>query len=238
MYKDLVIGAVIVAAGKSKRMGSGINKQHIILGEMPVLAHVLITFDNIDSIDRIVVVTGTEDIDYCKENIIKKYNIRKDVKIVSGGDERQYSMFNGLRALNGECDIVITHDGARPFVTSKIIERSVEEAFLYGAAACAVPVKDTIKICDEENFVTGTPDRAKLFVVQTPQTFKFDILYKAHASAAEEGFTATDDTALVERRGARVKLFEGSYENVKITTVEDIYIAEAILKKRKEMQNT
>lgn len=232
MYKDLIVGVVIVAAGKSKRMGIGVNKQHIILGDKPVLAHTLKAFDSVASIDRIVIVTSPEELDYCRKDIVEDYKIEKAVDIVTGGEERQHSIFNGLKALKGECDIVITHDGARPFVTEKVIEKSIEEACIYGASACAVPVKDTIKVSDSENFVIDTPDRSRLFAVQTPQTFKFDILYKAHVNALEEGFLGTDDTVLVERIGTRVKLFEGSYENIKITTIEDIYIAKSIFEMR------
>lgn len=234
MYKGLSVGVIIAAAGRGRRMG--LNKQFIIIQDMPVLAHTLKTFNSLELVNSIVLVTGAEDIEYCSGNIIDKYKLNKVTEIIEGGSERQYSIVNGINALKGKCEIVVTHDGARPFVTPAIIERSVEEAYVYGAAACAVPVKDTIKIADDLNFALETPDRSRLFAVQTPQTFMFDIIYRAHMKALEDGFKGTDDTMLVERLGMKIKLFEGSYENIKITTPEDVYIAEAIMKFKESRQ--
>lgn len=231
MYNNLIVGAVIVAAGKSRRMGC--NKLFARIGDMPVLVHTLKVFDRINTVDSIVLVTGSEDLDYCSKDIIEKYGIRKVIEITEGGSERQYSVCNGVKTLKGRCDIIITHDGARPFVTQKIIDTSIEQAYIFDAAACAVPLKDTIKKVDKSNFTVDTPERDSLMAVQTPQTFKYDILYSAHMQALEESFTGTDDTMLVERLGVKVKLFEGSYENIKITTPEDMFIAEAILRYRK-----
>lgn len=233
MYKGLNIGAVVVAAGKGKRMGSQLNKQYLSIEDKPVLAHTLLVLSSVEFIDRIVVVVGEDEIDYCKDNIINRYNIRNASDIIAGGAERQNSMINGLNALKDLCDIVITHDGARPLITTDIIEKSVTEAILYGAAACAVPVKDTIKVSDNENYIIDTPERRRLYAVQTPQTFKYELICKAHDAALKESFIGTDDTVLVERIGTRVKLFEGSYENIKITTPEDVFIAEAIIEYRK-----
>lgn len=231
MYKGLMVGAVIVAAGSSSRMGK--NKLYIPIEGTPVLARTISVFHGINTVDRIILVTAAKEIDYCLQNILKKYDMNKDIEIVAGGTERQYSMMNGLNNLKGSCDIVVTHDGARPFVTAEIIEKSIETAYIYKAAACAVPVKDTIKIMDSESFAIDTLDRSKLSAVQTPQTFLFNTIYEAHIKAREEGFTGTDDTVLVERMGVKVKLFEGSYENIKITTPDDIYLSEAILGYRK-----
>lgn len=234
MYKGLAVGVIIAAAGKGRRMG--LNKQFAVIQGMPVLAHTLKKFDCLELVDGIVLVIGAEDIEYCSRFIIEKYKVSKVAEIIAGGSERQDSILNGINALKGKCEIVVTHDGARPLVAPGIIERSIEEAFAYGAAACAVPVKDTIKIADAFNFSVETPDRTRLFAVQTPQTFKFDILFKAHMKALEDRFNGTDDTMLVERLGMKIKLFEGSYENIKITTPEDIYIAEAIMKFRESKQ--
>lgn len=232
MYKGLKVCAVIAAAGKSRRMGGGINKQLIMIKDMPVLAHTLKAFDSADIIDGIILVAGQDDGEDCRENVIKKYGIDKIKAIVQGGDERQQSVKSGLDAALGVCDIVVVHDGARPFVTKDIIYKSVEEAYEFGAAVCAVPVKDTIKVSRDGEFISNSIDRNTLYAVQTPQTFRFDLLYKAHNKAAEDSFLGTDDTVLVERIGIRVKIFEGSYENIKITTPEDIYIAESILEQR------
>lgn len=230
MYKGLKVCALIAAAGKSRRMGGKINKQLILLDGIPVLARTLKVFDEADIIDNIVVVSAVSDIEYYTENIINKYGTKKVINVIAGGAKRQQSIMNGLCALSGACDIVAVHDGARPFVTASIINRSVEEAYLYGAAACGVNVKDTIKVIDSDSFIKETPDRNTIYAVQTPQTFWYDLLYEAHKKAIEEGFQGTDDTVLVERQGVKVKLFLGSYENIKITTPEDIFVAEAILK--------
>ena len=232
MFKGLDISAIIVAAGKSRRMGNGLDKQYMAIGNIPVLARTLIAFEGIESIDRIVLVVEADKIEYCTENIVKKYDINKVVKIVPGGDKRQQSVMNGLGCIKDISGIVITHDGARPFITSKIIEKSIEEAYINGAAVCAVPVKDTIKVSDSNLFIKDNPQRDSLYAVQTPQTFRYEILYNAHVQALKDGFTGTDDAVLVSRIGVKVKLFEGCYENIKITTPEDIYIAEAILKYR------
>lgn len=231
MFKGLSVDAVIVAAGKSSRMG--INKQLVEIDGLPILAHTLKAFDNVDLVDRIVLVTALDDMELFRDRIVKKYGISKAVHIVSGGSERQHSVMNGLDFLKGSCDIVLVHDGARPFVTPEIIWTSVGEAFLYGAAACAVPAKDTVKLTDPDGFISYSTDRSKTYYVQTPQAFKFEILYNAHIKAKEDGFIGTDDTVLVERIGIKVKLFRGSYENIKITTPEDVYIGEAIIKYRK-----
>jgi len=227
-----MIGAIIVAAGEGTRMGSSKNKQYLFIGDRPLIAHTLGVFSSIDLIDNIVLVVREQEMDYCRKNIIEQYGIKNIMALIPGGSERQHSMLKGLDALKGICDIVVTHDGARPLVTPEIILESISKAYTYGASACAVPVKDTIKIVDSHNYIVDTPNRSKLYRVQTPQTFKFDILYDAHKKALEEGFVGTDDTVLLERIGVKVKLFEGSYENIKVTTPEDIYIAEAILNYR------
>ncbi|HBM80316.1 MAG: 2-C-methyl-D-erythritol 4-phosphate cytidylyltransferase [Clostridiales bacterium] len=231
MYKNLRVGAIIAAAGKSSRMGN-INKLFIKLGRREILAEVLNVFSSTSCIDSIVIVCGEDTVDRCRKDIVEKYSISKVSKIIPGGAERQFSVLKGLIALYGMCDIVLIHDGARPFVREETIKKSVEEAYIYGAAACAVPVKDTIKIVDSDKFTLNTPDRNKVYAVQTPQAFKYNIIYDAHIKAKKSGFIGTDDTMLVERAGSRVKLFEGSYDNIKITTPDDIYIAEAIIKHR------
>lgn len=237
MYRGLNIGAVVAAAGRSSRMGDGQNKQFLMLDGMPVLGRTLSSLSSCGLIDEIVVVMPEDEMEKCRRDIIDRYKIPKVIEIVKGGSERQQSIMAGLEALKDTCDIAVTHDGARPFVTDDIITQSIYEAYLYGAAACAVPIKDTIKVSDGDGFILDTPDRSTLYAVQTPQTFKFNLLYNAHLRAKEDGYTGTDDTVLVERLGAKVKLFAGSYENIKITTPEDIYMAYAIMRHQKDKKS-
>lgn len=179
-------------------------------------------------------VADDKDLSYCEREIVKLYNFHKVSKMVAGGRERQNSVYNGIVSSSGKSDIVLIHDGARPFITEDIIERSINEAQHFGAVCVAVPVKDTIKSCDLGGFVKKTLDRNTLWAVQTPQVFKRELIIKAHDKALIEGFIGTDDTVLVERLNAKVKIVLGSYDNIKITTVEDLAIGEAILRANKE----
>jgi 2-C-methyl-D-erythritol 4-phosphate cytidylyltransferase len=220
-----------VAAGKGKRMKSNINKQFIDIKGKPMLYYSIDAFNKNSSIDNIVVVCGKDEIEYCRENVIKKYNLSKVSRVVEGGQERQDSVFNGLKALRN-CDIVLIHDGARPLVTSKIIENGIKYSNIYGACACGIRPKDTVKVKDENGFSHDTLNREQLFLVQTPQCFKYNLIYKSHNKASEERIQATDDTKLVEYYGSKVYLYEGSYDNIKITTPEDLSIAKAIFEDR------
>lgn len=228
-----MISAVIVAGGKGKRMGIDINKQYIKIGGKEILARTIETFNAIEDIDEIIVVSPEEEIQYCLDSIINAYGFEKVKKVVKGGKERQDSVYNGLKACSEKTDIVLIHDGARPFASKEIILKSINEARKNGACAVAMPMKDTIKIVDENQFVIDTPDRRKLYAVQTPQTFKYDLIVSAHNKALNEKIEATDDTMLVEYIGGKVKIIEGSYLNIKITTQEDLIFAEAILKSTK-----
>ncbi len=220
---------IIVAAGKGKRMGSAVNKQFLNIKDRPVLFYSLDIFSKNSLIDGIILVCSEKEIDYCREQVVEKYNIKKILKIVSGGNERQDSVLNGLKAIN-DCDVVLIHDGARPFVNNKIIEDGIEYAKLYGACTCGVSPKDTIKAKGIEGFSSKTLDRKNLFSVQTPQCFKYDLIMKCHQELKEDGVIVTDDTSVVEHYGHKVYLYEGSYRNIKITTEEDLSVAEAILK--------
>ncbi len=233
MYKDISVSALIAAAGQGKRMNSDINKQYLKLVDKPILAHTLEAFLQCDMIDEIILVVGQEEMGLCQEEVIDKYGFdQKPIKIVSGGKERQESIFNGLKAVAKETEIVVTHDGARPFITVDIIERSIVGAHDNGAVGVGVPVKDTIKVVDEDTNIVDTPERSKLWQIQTPQTFVYDLLKEAHLHAQNDDFLGTDDSVLVEKIGHKVKMIKGSYENIKITTPEDIFFGEAILKKR------
>ncbi len=227
------VSALIPAAGKGKRMRSDINKQFILLKNKPVLLHSLEVFDRHPAVSEIVVIAAEEEIDLLQHELIQKGGFRKTIKVVAGGKERQDSVYNGLQAIEAS-GLVIIHDGARPFLTLELLNRVIAEAEKYDAVIVGMPVKDTIKVVDASNFINETPDRDKLWLVQTPQAFKYDLLRKAHQKAKLEGYYGTDDAMLIERLGTRVKMIEGSYENIKITTPEDLIIGEAILRRRFE----
>lgn len=224
------VSAVIVAGGRGKRMGSNINKVFLNLKGKPILYYSLKTFSQNKNIDEIILVAEHDEIDYCVSEIVNKYNFFKVSKVVPGGKERQNSVLNGLKAIN-KSDIVLIHDGARPFVNNKIIEEGIVNAGMYGACACGIAPKDTIKIRNDQNFSGGTLARNSLFNVQTPQCFKYDIILKCHKRAEAEGIKVTDDTSIAERYGYKVYLYDGSYSNIKITTPEDLVIGEKIAEK-------
>lgn len=233
MFKDTYISALIAAAGQGKRMESDINKQYLKLLDKPILVYTLEVFIKSLIIDEIIVIVKEDEMEFCKE-VIDKYNLnKKPIKVVKGGKERQESIFNGLNAVNEKSEVVVTHDGARPFVTIDIIEKSIEEALCNRAVGVGVPIKDTIKVVDKERNIVDTPDRSKIWQIQTPQTFSYKLLKDAHLNAKRENFIGTDDSVLVERIGQKVKMIEGSYENIKITTPEDLFFGEAILNRRK-----
>lgn len=229
------ISAIIVAAGKGKRMGEGYNKQYILLVGKPIVAHTIEVFENVGSIDEIVLVVGKGEIDLARKDIIHKYNFKKVVKIIEGGTERQDSVYNGLKAIDVNCNIVLIHDGARPFITGNIIEKSIKAAKDAGACVVAVRVKDTIKVVNKNMEVDYTPDRDILWAVQTPQAFEHKLLLEAYKKLRADNIKVTDDAMLVEKLGHIVKIIEGSYENIKITTPEDLILGEGILKKRENI---
>lgn len=222
--------AIIVAAGRGKRMGMDFNKQFILLNNKPILAYTLEKFEKTESIDEIVLVVGKDEIGFVKENIIDKYSIKKVSKIVAGGKERQDSVYNGLLAVKEHCSIILIHDGARPFIEEELIEKSIDMAIKMGAVVVAVPVKDTIKRVDNDMKVIDTLKRDELWSIQTPQTFQYKLLKKAYDLNRENKDIVTDDAMMVERLGGTVNILKGSYKNIKITTPEDLIIAENILK--------
>ena len=221
-------GVIIVAAGSGSRMNMGINKQFIKLKDKEIIVYTLEKFYKHKNIDEIVVVVKEEEAEFFKNEIIDKYNF-ENIKIAYGGKERQNSVYNGLKMLDDKCDIVLVHDGARPFISEKLIDSCIEEAKNHNAVVVGVPVKDTIKVINEDNDIVDTPERSKLWAVQTPQTFNYDILVKSYEDAFENEFYGTDDAMLVERIGYKVKMIEGSYNNIKITTQEDLNIGNQIL---------
>ncbi len=225
------MNAVLIAAsGSGKRMGANIPKQFLPLCGRTILAHTIEAFERSPDIDEIIIVTNADNVAYVKNEIAAPF--KKVKKVVQGGSERQYSVYNGLREISNGCDIVLIHDGVRPFVTSESIKNIIKETEIYGCCVLAVPVKDTIKICDKDGFIESTPDRAALWQAQTPQAFKYDIILRAHQTAEQDGFLGTDDSMLTERLGYKTKVVLGSYENIKITTPEDMEIGEKTIRKR------
>ena len=221
-----------------RRMGGSLNKQYLLLDGKPILAHTLDLFQHADFIDEILVVVPAEEIEYCRTHIVEKYGTGKIKQIVAGGAERQNSVLNGLRELDCQDeDVVLIHDGVRPFVPLLAVQRSIEMALEYDGALVAVPVKDTVKVV-KNAFVTATPAREALWLAQTPQTFRYRTIRAAHEQAETEGFSGTDDASLLERIGRKVHVVIGDYRNIKITTPEDLILAQAFLNavKREEEQ--
>ncbi|ARE89557.1 2-C-methyl-D-erythritol 4-phosphate cytidylyltransferase [Clostridium formicaceticum] len=225
--------AIIVAAGKGKRMGQGFNKQYILLKKKPIIAHTLTVFEESEYIDEILLVVGENEINFTTENIIKKYGFKKVIQVISGGKERQDSVYAGLLAIKDLCEIVLIHDGARPFLEKKLIQKTIDVAKNMGAAITGMPVKDTIKIINDKMEVVDTPDRSQLWGVQTPQAFQYRLLKSAYDNIMTEGVFVTDDAMALERYGHAVAVVQGSYENIKITTPEDLLVAESILRREK-----
>jgi len=225
---------IIPAAGQGKRMGGHVNKQLILLQGMPVIAHTLRIFQAAVNISDIILVCPPGEEEYYREEIITRYGITKPTDIVAGGKERQDSVHFGLSAIPDDCGYVMVHDGARPLATAQLVDRVASEVKYVGAVVTGVPVKDTVKRTDPEGHITQTLRREGLWSIQTPQAFRMEVLKKAHLLARTEGFYDTDDAALVERLGVGVRVVMGSYENIKITTPEDVIIADAILRRRED----
>ena len=235
MYKEYFVSVIVAAAGMSNRMGSRINKQFIAINNKPILAHTLEKFEKCKLVDEIIVVSKEGEVEYCKKEIVKKYGFRKVTNIVRGGKERQDSIYNGILALNEKADIVLTHDGARPFVKIESIEEGIKGVVKYGACVIGVPVKDTVKVIDSENIVHHTPKRSLLWAAQTPQCFWTHLLKEGYEMAADEGIIGTDDSSLVEKIGPPIKMIMGTYDNIKITTPEDLVVADSMLKDKKSI---
>lgn len=224
------VGVVIVAAGKGSRMRSAVSKQYLLLQNRPIILHTLKVFQAMDELSDIVLVVGSEDI-VMVENWVEQYEMNKVKAVVAGGSERQNSVHKGLRELGDHVEWVLIHDGVRPFVTEQAVCRLLEEVRQSEAAVLAVPVKETIKIVESDGYIASTPDRAKLWSIQTPQAFRRELIIASHEEAEAAGFLGTDDAMLVERRGIPVKIVEGDYDNIKITTPEDLPRAELILRR-------
>jgi len=230
-----MIDLIIVAAGSGKRMNSTSNKQFIELDSIPIIAHTLKRFYNKHSIDRITIAIRPED-EADMKNILGEYGY-KNIHLVYGGKERQDSIYNcltyisSLEKYDDKDHLVLVHDGARPFVDDDTIRTCIDETKLYRATCLGVPVKDTIKLVDSNGSITSTPDRNSLWAAQTPQAFDFNLLMKAYRNAYDNNLSVTDDASMVEALGHRVKIVMGSYENIKLTTPEDLIYAKYLIKK-------
>lgn len=227
------ITAIVLAAGSGSRMKNKTKKQFMEIKGKPVIWYSLFEFEK-SRVDEIILVTGKEDIDYCKKEIVEKYNLKKNKNVVAGGSERYESVYNGLKEVTG--NIVLIHDGARPLINNEIIERSIEGTIKSDACVVGVPVKDTIKRADKEGYIIDTPNRSELWITQTPQSFKTDLVkmaYKKMKEELEKGNTTlniTDDAMVVEEFTTnQVRFVQGDYKNIKVTTPEDIDIAELFI---------
>jgi len=223
--------ALVPAAGMGRRMGAEINKQYLLLAGKPILAHTLQVFQDTPFIDDIYVVIPAAEIPYCQEHVVERHGLTKVRRIVPGGAERQHSVMNGLQAVvgAGDDDVVLIHDGVRPFVPPRVLERAVEVARCHDGALVAVPAKDTVKVA-VDGIVRATPPREDLWLAQTPQAFRYPVIRAAHEIAAAERYLGTDDASLVERLGKDIHIVVGDYRNIKITTPEDLVLAEAFLR--------
>lgn len=234
--RELRTTAIVLAAGKGKRMQTSVHKQYLLLKDKPVLFYSLKAFED-SLVDDIVLVVGTDEERFCREEIVEKYGFRKVRAVVEGGLERYHSVANGLGRIDWTCDYVFIHDGARPFVNGEMIKRAYSEVQLSKACIVGMPVKDTIKIADEEGYVSETPARPLVWQIQTPQVFEkklitlaYEKLLSKESRLSVEGVVVTDDAMVVEYfMNTPVKLVQGSYENIKITTPEDLKIAEILL---------
>ncbi len=227
------ITAIVLATGSGSRMKSKTKKQFMEIKGKPVIWYSLFEFEK-SRVDEIILVTGKEDIDYCKKEIVEKYNLKKIKNVVAGGSERYESVYNGLKEVTG--NIVLIHDGARPLINNEIIERSIEGTIKSDACVVGVPVKDTIKRANKEGYIIDTPNRSELWITQTPQSFKTDLVkmaYKKMKEELEKGNTTlniTDDAMVVEEFTTnQVRFVQGDYKNIKVTTPEDIDIAELFI---------
>lgn len=230
---EVSTSVVITAAGSGQRFGQGsekLPKQFASLNGKPLLYYSLNTFSKIDSVHQIVLVVPRAHVEYTNNEIVRKYGFQNKAIVIEGGKERQDSVEKGFNALNEKPDVVLVHDGVRPFINSNTIKNVIGEAFQSGASICAVKATDTVKQSSREHYIENTLDRDTIWLAQTPQGFKYEILKDAIRHAGEDSYLGTDESLLVERIGVRVKLTEGSRSNIKITTKEDIILGEFLIK--------
>lgn len=228
--------AIIPSAGKGKRMAHSVSKHFIRLEDKPVLAYTLEAFEKCPDVNQVLLVVRSGEEKYCLKEVVEKYQFRKVLKVVIGGERRQDSVYNGIKELDQDTDIVVVHDGVRPFVPPALISETIKLAMYVDGVVAALPVKDTIKEVTRDGLIKGTLNRDSLWFAQTPQTFKKRVLEEAFMRAFTDKFHGTDEASLVERMGGKVKIIEGSHENIKITTKEDLFYAELILRSRRKKE--
>ncbi len=226
------VSVLMPCAGLGKRMGGRVNKPYIEVLGRPLLAYTLDIFQKHTSVAEIVLIARQDEVDFCRQEIVKRYGFTKVREVVAGGEERQDSVFLGLAHVDEKSKWIAVHDGVRPLLTERTLDCALEAVRERGAAVVGVPVKDTIKEVNGDLLIRGTPDRSRLWQVQTPQIFLRNVLVQAYSKAAELGWRGTDDASLVERLGIDVYMVRGDYDNIKVTTPEDLVFFEEIVKKR------
>lgn len=226
--------AIVLSAGQGTRMGTTIQKQYLQINQKPVIFYSLDLFQHAEIIDEIILVVGAGQEEFCRREIVEKYQLNKVSIIVTGGDERYQSVWNGLQQVSNE-GYVFIHDGARPFVDEDMLNRLYDAVEIYKACVVGMPVKDTIKVISEEGFAIETPNRKCLWMIQTPQVFESALIKKAYTKSRKEtSIEVTDDAMVVEQMLKHpIKMVEGSYKNIKITTPEDLEIAEVFARRKK-----
>jgi len=228
----MIVTAIIPAAGEGSRFRGAVRKQFIVLDGLPILSHTLRALTASNALAAAIVVVPPGEESFGRE-ALSLAGVELATEVVSGGRERQDSVYNGLLRANPDTDLVLIHDGVRPFVSPGVVLATIEAAKECGAAVAAVPVTDTIKRVDADGFVIDTPAREQLWAAQTPQVFRYSLLMQAHQSVRKRGILATDDAALLEHLGVRVKVVRGSYENLKITSEDDLLLAGLILRRQR-----
>jgi 2-C-methyl-D-erythritol 4-phosphate cytidylyltransferase len=223
--------AIIVSAGKGVRMNRSTPKQYLLLQGRPVLCHTILAFDRCPDVDKIILVVPKNDIQYCQEKLLSGLHIKTPVNVLAGGERRQDSVFNGIQSIDDRGSIVVIHDGVRPLVRPELISRCIRKAKTSGACILGVPLKDTLKAVDGNSLIQRTIPREGLWLAQTPQAFHYQLIRDAHDAAAKEGIEATDDAVLLEQMGLPVSILESTADNLKITTNEDLVLADTILSK-------
>jgi 2-C-methyl-D-erythritol 4-phosphate cytidylyltransferase len=226
-----MVAAIIVAAGKGVRMQDSMRKQYLPLAGLPILAHTLTVFGKCDLVSDIYLVIPRDDFDFCREHILNRIKLVGNVNLVAGGARRQDSVYRGLQQIDPDCSIVIIHDGVRPIVQHDQIAACINGAGKFGSCILGIPVYDTLKQVDKSGNIVNTTARDAIWLAQTPQVFRYELIKKAHDQARMDGYQGTDDASLVERMGAAVRIIHGSRSNIKITNKEDLKIARALLEK-------
>jgi len=227
-----MVTAIIVAAGQGRRLAGDQRKQYLTLAGLPILTRTLMVFTRCDAVDEIILVVPEDDIDFCRETILEPEGLTRKVALIPGGERRQDSVFNGLKNVDPDCRVVIVHDGVRPFVQKKHITTCIDGARQFGACIMGVPAYETLKQVDPSDQIIRTLKRDGVWLAQTPQAFRHELIRKAHDRARAEGYCATDDASLVERLGGTVKIVKGSRRNIKITVKEDLDLALFLLQEK------